>query len=102
MYCVCLTDPQYYQPYRLLLNYINSLRLRGRYYFIWLLAESINIAAGFGYSGYDERGRAKWELASNVLLWDIELGTNLRAIVNGWNARTHVWLRRQVGLVMFG
>lgn len=88
------TDPQYYHPFRLLLNYINSVRMRGQYYFVWLLTESINITGGFGYCGCDERGKAKWDLATSVKLWDIEFGTSLRMIINGWNFRTHVWLRR--------
>lgn len=89
-----LPDPQYSQPYRLLLNFVNSFRVRMRYYFIWMLAESINNCAGLGFSGYDKKGRPQWNLMSNLLIFDIEFGSNLRTCINGWNALTSLWLRR--------
>lgn len=73
---------------------MNTCRLRGRYYFIWLLAESGNNCAGLGFAGYDEKGRAKWDLVSNINLWDIEFALNLRSVATGWNVNTGLWLRR--------
>lgn len=87
-------EPHHRHPFRLLLNYINSLRVRGRYYFIWLLAESINNCAGLGFAGYDEQGQPKWDLISNINIWQIESATNLRVIAMYWNAVTGLWLRR--------
>lgn len=91
-----ILDPRYHQPFRLLINYINSMRLRWRYYFIWLLAESINNCAGLGFSGYDKKGVAKWNLISNINIWDIEMATNMRSISIHWNAISGLWLRRCV------
>lgn len=88
-------DPQYSQPLRIGINYVNSFRIRNRYYFIWLLADSISNCAGLGFSGYRD-GVAMWDLTSNLYFKDIELGTNIRAIANGWNACTSMWLRRYV------
>lgn len=92
--CFVVAVPQHGLPYRLLLAYVNGFRLRGRYYFIWLLAESINNCAGLGFAGYDERGGAKWNLISNLNLWDTELALNLRQFAGGWNSMTALWLRR--------
>jgi len=91
---VPLAEPHHHQPFRLLLNYVNSFRIRGRYYFIWLLADSVNNCAGLGFAGYDERGRAKWNLVSNIHLKEVEFGLSIRDIAGGWNAMTALWLRR--------
>ncbi len=87
-------DPQYSLPARIVLNHVNILRIRIRYYFFWLMAESFNNCAGLGFTGYDERGRAKWNLVSNVDIVEIELATSMRTFVNKWNALTSLWLRR--------
>lgn len=89
-----LVESQHGRSYHLLLNFANTCRLRGQYYFIWLLAESINNCAGLGFAGYDAAGRAKWDLVSNINVWDIELALNLRSVAQGWNTNTGLWLRR--------
>ncbi len=91
---VCFTAPHHTHPLRIGLNYVNSFRIRGRYYFIWFFAESINNCAGLGFAGYNEKGRENWKLVENINLWDIEFGTSIRSIANGWNAMTSLWLRR--------
>ena len=91
-------DPQYRYPYRHFLNYLNSFRIRTRYYFIWLLSDSISNCAGLGFAGYDDKGNAKWDLVSNINIMDVELGTNIRTVLSGWNALTSMWLRRYVHL----
>ena len=67
-----------------------------RYYFIWLLAESISNAAGLGFSGYDESGVPKWDLVKNARVLDTQFSTNTRAAMNSWNATVGLWLRRIV------
>ena len=71
-----------------------SLKHRGRYYFIWMLTDSIQNAAGLGFSGYDEKGRAQWDIVTNVRVWDCEFGMNFRSVATGWNVTTSKWLRR--------
>lgn len=87
-------DPRYTHPYRLFLNTINCYRLRMRYYFVWILADSINNCAGVGFAGYDEKGRAKWDLVSNINIWGVENATSFRMIVINWNTISGLWLRR--------
>ena len=68
--------------------------MRTKYYFVWLLVESVNNLTGLGFSGYDKEGKAEWKLVTNVHVLDIELATSLRGVVSGWNALTANWLRR--------
>lgn len=77
-----------------MLNAANCLRIRTRYYFVWLLSESINNAAGLGFCGYDQEGGAKWNLISNLFIVEIELATSIHTIASKWNAQTALWLRR--------
>ncbi|XP_077382550.1 lysophospholipid acyltransferase 1 isoform X2 [Festucalex cinctus] len=45
---------------------------RPKFYFAWKLGESINNAAGFGFSGMDANGKASWNLLSNVDIVGVE------------------------------
>ena len=67
-----------------------------RYYFIWLLAESINNAAGLGFSGYDKSGNPKWDLVNNAGVLGTQLSLNIRAATTNWNTTVSMWLRRVV------
>lgn len=67
-----------------------------KYYFAWTLGESLNIAAGLGFNGYDSSGTPKWDLVENVSVWDVELANSLKVNIDGWNKKTLVWLRRVV------
>ncbi|KAK7092109.1 hypothetical protein V1264_009710 [Littorina saxatilis] len=69
---------------------------RQKYYFAWILGESLNLAAGFGFNGYDKTGQPRWDLMENVSIWDVELANSLKINIGGWNKRTLVWLRRVV------
>jgi len=88
------SDPHFRQPFRLVINFINSFRVRCGFYFIWLVSEAICNCAGLGFAGYDQAGNPRWDLVSNLKIMDIEFGTSVRTIVNGWNALTSQWLRR--------
>ena len=33
--------------------------------------------AGFGFDGYDEKGKEKWDLLSNANIYQIEVGSKL-------------------------
>uniref|UniRef100_A0A8C4PX26 Membrane bound O-acyltransferase domain containing 1 n=1 Tax=Eptatretus burgeri TaxID=7764 RepID=A0A8C4PX26_EPTBU len=68
--------------------------VRPKYYFAWTLADAINNAAGFGFNGYDENGRSRWDLISNLNIWKIETATDIKSIVNNWNIQTSLWLKR--------
>ena len=75
-----LSDPKYPFLERLVYVHLDGLRIRCRYYFIWLLVDSINNFAGLGFDGYDEFGAAKWDLVTNVYAYEVELAFNMRAI----------------------
>jgi hypothetical protein len=40
----------------------------------WVLADVVNNASGMGFNGYDEFGKAKWDLVTNVRIWEEEVG----------------------------
>lgn len=69
---------------------------RQKYYFAWILGETLNLAAGFGFNGYDSKGEPKWDLNENVSIWEVECANSLKTNIDGWNKRTLVWLRRVV------
>ena len=51
---------------------------RLKYYFVWYIADSIHNLCGLGFSGYDEKGVAKWDLMTNVEMLKVEFGLNMR------------------------
>ncbi|XGW34664.1 hypothetical protein V3C99_018559 [Haemonchus contortus] len=46
--------------------------IRVNYYFAWIFADAVCNLSGFGFSGYDDRGNAKWELCTNVRPYQVE------------------------------
>jgi lysophospholipid acyltransferase 1/2 len=87
-------DPSYNIIHRTWIIYIVTMRVKLGFYFIWLLADSINNAAGLGFSGYDALGNPQWDLASNIFFLEMELAMSVRTIANNWNLSTARWLRR--------
>lgn len=37
------------------------------------LADAVNNAAGYGFNGIDEDGNFRWDLISNLNIWNIEV-----------------------------
>ncbi|KAL8182461.1 UNVERIFIED_CONTAM: hypothetical protein K2H54_056727 [Gekko kuhli] len=58
--------------------YVVMQASKPKYYFAWTLADVINNAAGYGFSGVDERGCFHWDLLSNLNIWNIEIRNNFR------------------------
>ncbi|KDR14745.1 hypothetical protein L798_11500, partial [Zootermopsis nevadensis] len=69
---------------------------RFKYYHAWLLADAICNASGLGFNGYDTKGRARWDLISNVDILKFEFGLSLRDSIEQWNKGTTRWLRMVV------
>lgn len=69
---------------------------RPKYYFAWSIGEAANNNAGFGISGYDEKGNAKWDLVNNADVLQIEFCTSLKVLLDNWNKTTTLWLRHVV------
>lgn len=38
-----------------------------------VVADAVNNAAGYGFSGVDEKGIFRWDLLSNLNIWNIEV-----------------------------
>ncbi|XP_072357154.1 lysophospholipid acyltransferase 2-like [Scyliorhinus torazame] len=80
-------------PRRLLYLYISLLACRPKYYFAWTIADAVNNAAGFGFSGYDSRGNPRWDLVSNLNIIKVEFATSLKMFIDNWNIQTALWLK---------
>jgi hypothetical protein len=39
----------------------------------WTIGDTVNNASGFGFNGYDESGKAKWDLLINLKILDLEV-----------------------------
>ncbi|CAM9733108.1 unnamed protein product [Phaeothamnion confervicola] len=72
------------------------LFVRVRYYFAWQVADGGAVLAGFGFEGYDEKGRPKWDGVSNMDIWAFETSQNVAVNARAWNKRTQGWLERYV------
>ncbi|XP_074656763.1 lysophospholipid acyltransferase 6-like isoform X2 [Tubulanus polymorphus] len=69
------------------------LMARMKYYFAWTMAEAVCHNAGLGFNGYDSSGKQRWDLIDNVDIKQVELSTNLKALIDAWNMGTAKWLR---------
>ncbi|XP_007901355.2 lysophospholipid acyltransferase 1 isoform X2 [Callorhinchus milii] len=67
--------------------------VRPKYYFAWTLADAINNAAGYGFNGIDENGNFRWDLISNLNIWNIETATSFKMCLDNWNIQTLFWLK---------
>nr|XP_014347150.1 PREDICTED: lysophospholipid acyltransferase 2 [Latimeria chalumnae] len=73
---------------------VSLMAARPKYYFAWTLADAINNAAGFGFNGYDEDGKPRWDLISNLRIIHIEFATSFKMFIDNWNIQTALWLKR--------
>lgn len=94
----CLTDDQFVHRAnfltRLCYLYIVMQASKPKYYFAWTLADAVNNAAGFGFSGVDKNGNFCWDLLSNLNIWKIETATSFKMYLENWNVQTAAWLKR--------
>ncbi|XP_068787795.1 lysophospholipid acyltransferase 1 isoform X3 [Struthio camelus] len=74
--------------------YVVTQAAKPKYYFAWTLADAVNNAAGYGFSGVDERGIFRWDLLSNLNIWNIETATSFKMYIENWNIQTAAWLKR--------
>lgn len=71
-----------------------TMLARLKYYVAWHLGEVLSNVSGLGFNGYDEKGRPKWDLLSNMDLWKFETCFSMRDAIIAWNKTTQTWLRR--------
>ncbi|XP_063779311.1 lysophospholipid acyltransferase 1 isoform X2 [Pseudophryne corroboree] len=74
--------------------YVATMAYKPKYYFAWTLADAVNNAAGYGFNGVDEDGNARWDLISNLNIWNIETATSFKMYIDNWNIQTAAWLKR--------
>uniref|UniRef100_A0A8C9VPU6 Membrane bound O-acyltransferase domain containing 1 n=1 Tax=Scleropages formosus TaxID=113540 RepID=A0A8C9VPU6_SCLFO len=79
--------------YRLIYAFFSVQAARPKFYFAWTFADAINNAAGYGFSGFDENGKASWDLISNLNILGIETATSFKTFIDNWNIQTGVWLK---------
>uniref|UniRef100_F6WIK0 Membrane bound O-acyltransferase domain containing 1 n=1 Tax=Monodelphis domestica TaxID=13616 RepID=F6WIK0_MONDO len=79
---------------RLFYLYIVMQASKPKYYFAWTLADAVNNAAGYGFSGVDKNGNFCWNLLSNLNIWKIETATSFKMYIENWNIQTAAWLKR--------
>ncbi|TKC37283.1 hypothetical protein EI555_010943 [Monodon monoceros] len=79
---------------RLCYLYVVMQASKPKYYFAWTLADAVNNAAGFGFSGVDKNGNFCWDLLSNLNIWKIETATSFKMYLENWNIQTATWLKR--------
>ncbi|XP_076748913.1 lysophospholipid acyltransferase 6 isoform X2 [Xylocopa sonorina] len=72
---------------------VSTMLIRFKYYHAWIFAEAICNNSGLGFSGYDENGKPKWDLASNIDVYGFEMSLSLRDSIEHWNKGTNLWLR---------
>ncbi|KAM3928473.1 lysophospholipid acyltransferase 1 [Leptodactylus fuscus] len=80
--------------WKLVYLYISTMASKPKYYFAWTLADAVNNAAGYGFNGIDEDGNSRWDLISNLNIWNIEMATSFKMYIDNWNIQTAVWLKR--------
>ncbi|KAK7887205.1 hypothetical protein WMY93_026826 [Mugilogobius chulae] len=78
---------------RLIYAFFSIQACRPKFYFAWTLADAVNNAAGYGFSGMDKNGRPSWELLCNVNILGIETATSFKTFIDNWNIRTGIWLK---------
>lgn len=85
-------DPLY-MKYIIWVIATQNFKLKG--YVSWFFGECGNVCSGFAYSGKDKDGKDKFEYL-RVYLWEFELSTNIRDIMNYWNFHTTSYFRHYV------
>jgi len=83
-----LTDPEFrnysFLYKNVLLVFLMSIT-RHKYYFAWKLGELVNASCGLCFNGYDENGKARWDLVDNADIPKIEFATSNKQLLDNWN-----------------
>ncbi|TRM68568.1 MBOAT, membrane-bound O-acyltransferase family-domain-containing protein [Schizophyllum amplum] len=81
---------------RLVLFQICGFFERCKYYAIWTLTEGASIVTGFGFTGFNEKGKSTWHGAANIRIRRVELAENFKVLLDNWNIKTNIWLKECV------
>ncbi|KAH0617892.1 hypothetical protein JD844_016603 [Phrynosoma platyrhinos] len=93
-----LVDDQFISEFSFLSKlgflYLVVQALKAKHYFAWTLVDAIHNAAGYGFSGVDEKGNFHWDLLTNLNIMNIEMATSFKMYIENWNIHTIAWLKR--------
>jgi lysophospholipid acyltransferase len=92
-------NPTFIESYgmgmRFLILLVAMFGERLKFYFAWKIAEGASILGGFGFEGYDLKGRAiGWKGVENIDIIGFETAPNVQTATRVWNKRTQGWLER--------
>ncbi|KAJ3371305.1 Lysophospholipid acyltransferase 1 [Kappamyces sp. JEL0680] len=74
---------------------ISGIVVRAKFHGAWKIAESSALISGMGY-GIGDNGKSRVDLAENINIIGVELGSSPKTIMDAWNKKTANWLRRYV------
>ncbi|XP_077979182.1 lysophospholipid acyltransferase 6-like [Glandiceps talaboti] len=64
-----------------------------KYTFGFISAEVVCNASGFGFNGYDENGKPKWDLLTPIHFRKFMMSTDINDNIASWNITTVRWLK---------
>lgn len=65
---------------------------------LYFTAEAACNASGLGFTGYNEKGVAQWDMVTGMNVIGVEFPVNSRELIASWNMMTATWLRRYASL----
>uniref|UniRef100_A0A8C6UPB5 Membrane bound O-acyltransferase domain containing 1 n=1 Tax=Neogobius melanostomus TaxID=47308 RepID=A0A8C6UPB5_9GOBI len=65
---------------------------RPKFYFAWTLADAVNNAAGYGFSGW-MRTEGRKKTVTFIVLQCLQTATSYKTFIDNWNIRTGIWLK---------
>jgi len=80
--------------YRFYYLIVSTSCQRVKFYLAWVLSDAVNNASGLGFNGYDDYQNEKWDLVSNINIYNLETSTSVKSFIDNWNIQTQLWLRR--------
>ena len=103
---------------KIILTFVLMFHIRTMYYFTFIIskkgeegkekdrfdyhslftAEAACNASGLGFTGYNEKGVAQWDMVTGMNVIGVEFPVNSRELIASWNMMTATWLRRYASL----
>ena len=75
---------------------VSGLIVRAKFHAVWKLSESAALLSGVGYGVDPVTKKDRFDLAENVNIVTVEVGENVKVMLDSWNKFTANWLRRYV------
>ncbi|ORX56788.1 MBOAT-domain-containing protein [Hesseltinella vesiculosa] len=75
-----------------------ALVTRCKYYAVWLLSEGACVLCGFGFNGYEDDGKPRFDRLTNINVLKCELSQSVKELGDNWNMAANRWLKHYVYL----